>query len=108
MKEVKTFIHRNRISDVVYALQNADFRNLSISDVKCTLKALTNAEQEYSIEFGNKIITEVKIEVVCNSTELQKCIRIIRENAQTDQVNGGLIYVSDISEVFPINVTGED
>ena len=39
MKEVKAFIHRNRIADVVHALKTAGFRNISVIDVKGMLKA---------------------------------------------------------------------
>ena len=40
MKEIKAYIHRNRIADVVRALEQAGYRNLSIIDVKGMLKAL--------------------------------------------------------------------
>jgi nitrogen regulatory protein P-II 1 len=34
MKEVKAFIHRGRVVDVIHALEEAGFRYLSVSDVK--------------------------------------------------------------------------
>jgi len=39
MKEIKAFIHRNRVADVVRILGAAGFRNLSVIDVKGMLKA---------------------------------------------------------------------
>lgn len=65
MKEIKAYIHRNRVADVVRALRHAGFHNLSIIDVKGLLKALDSQEQDYSIEIGDEVITEVKLELVC-------------------------------------------
>ena len=41
-KEVKAFIHRNRVADVVDALNKAGFRNITIVDVQGMLKALSS------------------------------------------------------------------
>ena len=38
MKEIKAYVHRTRIADVVRALEQAGYRNLSIIDVKGMLK----------------------------------------------------------------------
>jgi len=69
MKEIKAFIHRNRIADVLHALKNGNYCDghchLSVNDVAGTLKALDNKEKDYSIEFGEGIITEVKLELIC-------------------------------------------
>jgi len=60
MKEVKAFVHRNRIADVVRALERAGFGALSIIDVKGMLKALDSKEQEYSTAIGEKVIAEIR------------------------------------------------
>lgn len=103
MKEIKAFVHRNRIADVVHALRAAGFRNLSIVDVKGMLKALTHEEQEYSIEIGEQIITEVKLELVCKVNKVSAAIEIIRENARTGHRNAGEIYVTNIESVYLID-----
>ena len=107
MKEIKAFVHRNRIGDVVHALKAAGFEAISIVDVKGMLRALDAQEQEYSIEIGEKIITEVKLEMVCETAQVAEAIEIIRLNAQTGQANGGAMYVSDIEAVYPIHTTEE-
>ncbi len=103
MKEIKAFIHRNRIADVLRALEKAGFRNLSIIDVKGMLKALDAQEQEYSIDLGEKVITEVKLELVCEDEQrTAEAVRIIQENARTGQSEAGWIYISDIQAALPI------
>jgi len=97
MREIKAFIHRNRVADVVHALAQAGFRNLSIIDVKGMLKALDSKEQEYSIEIGDKVITEVKLELVCeDESRTAEAVRIIRHHARTGRPDAGWIYVTEI------------
>ena len=96
-REVKAFVHRNRIADVVDALYQAGFRNLTVIDVQGLLKALDTKEQRYSVEIGQKVITEVKLELVCEGeTRTAEAIALIRNNAKTGQPHAGWIYVTDL------------
>ena len=96
-REVKAFVHRNRIADVVDALYQAGFRNLTVIDVQGLLKALDTKEQRYSVEIGQKVITEVKLELVCEGeTRTAEAIALIRKNAKTGQPHAGWIYVTDL------------
>jgi len=103
MKEIKAFIHRNRIIDVIHALKEAVFRNLSIVDVKGTLKALDNKEQDYSVELGTAIITEMKLELVCDESQVEEATQLIQKNARTGQADAGWIYVIDIDQATRID-----
>ncbi len=106
MKEIKAFIHRNRVADVLHALKNNNFCtgrcNLSINDVAGTLQALDNRERNYSIELSEGIITEVKLELICADEHVDEAIALIRENARTGQPLAGWIYIYDIADAFPI------
>lgn len=106
MKEIKAFIHRNRIADVLHALKNCAFCagrcNLSINDVTGTLQALDNKEQNYSIELGEDVITEVKLELICEDERVDEAVELIRENARTGQALAGWIYTIDIANATPI------
>lgn len=104
MKEIKAFIHRNRIADVVHALKASGFRNISVIDVKGMLKALDTQEQQYSIEIGEKVITEVKLELVCPADQVDHAVTLIRDNARTGQPDAGWIYVSGIDASYRIGV----
>lgn len=104
MKEIKAFIHRNRIADVVHALAHAGFHNLSVIDVKGMLKALDSKEQDYSLEIGERVITEVKLELVCeDELRTAEAVNLIRENARTGQPQAGWIYISEISAAMSID-----
>jgi len=103
MREVKAYIHRNRIADVVSALSSAGFRNLSVIDVQGLLRALDRKEQQYSVEIGQKVITEVKLELVCeNESKTAEAVSLIREYAKTGQPEAGWIYISEIKASIEI------
>ncbi len=107
MKEIKAFVHRNRVADIVHALRNADFCsgvcNLSVVDVTGTLQALDNQEQSFSLELGQEVITEVKLELMCADERAGEAVQIIRENGRTGQKAAGWVYVIDIGEAYPID-----
>jgi nitrogen regulatory protein P-II 1 len=96
-REVKAYVHRNRIADVVDALYQEGFRNLTVIDVQGLLKALDSKEQRYSVEIGQKVITEVKLELVCQGEErAARAVQLIRENGRTGQPDAGWIYVTGL------------
>jgi len=97
MKEVKAYIHVNRAADVVRVLKKAGFTSLMLVDVKGTFEALRNQEQEYSTDLGARVITEVKLELVCKADQLDEVIKLIEDNAKTGRERSGAIYVSDIT-----------
>ncbi len=106
MKEIKAFVHRNRVADVVHALNEAGFCNancnLSVIDVKGTLDALDSQERDYSLELGEAIITEVKLELVCADERADTAVQLIRDNARTGQARAGWVFVSDIVASYAI------
>ncbi len=102
MKEIKAFIHRNRVADVLRVLRKAGFCCVSVVDVKGMLEALDAKEREYSLELGAEMITEVKLELVCEDADLDRALALIRENARTGQATSGWICVNDLSAVYPI------
>lgn len=103
LSEIKCYIHRSRVADVVSELTNAGFKNLTVIDVQGLLKALDSKEQHYSVEIGQKVVTEVKLELVCETeTQTAEAVAIIREHGKTGQSSAGWIYVSDIRSAIEI------
>jgi len=102
MKEIKAIIHCNRIADVVHALKGAGFGNLCIADVKGMLKALDNKEQDYSVELGEAVISEIRLELVCEDAQVDEATQLIQQHARTGQADAGWIYVIDIGQAIQI------
>lgn len=103
MKQIKAFVHRNRVSDLIHALEAAGFQRLSLFDVKGLLRALSAREQEYSVEFGDKVISEMQMELFCEDADVARAVEIFRSVGRTGHVDAGWIYVSTIDQSIPIN-----
>lgn len=102
MKQIKAFVHRTRVRDLVHALEAAGFRHLSLFDVKGLLRALDAREQQYSVELGESIIHEVQMEVFCEDQDVDKAIAIFRTKGRTGKPEAGCLYVSAIERSLAI------
>ena len=108
MKEVKAYIHHGRVADIVHALEAAGFGQLAVFDVKGMLRALSAREQEYSIELGEKITHEIRLNLVCEDDQVSRAVEIIRQHGRTGQKVAGWVYVSPIEQAWPIERDGGD
>ena len=102
MKEIKAFVHRGRAADVVHALISAGYTQLSLTDVKGTLEALTPAETRYSVEFGDAVITEVKVEIVCETQRVDGALAILRASGHSSR-SSGWAYVIDVEQAVKLD-----
>ena len=102
MKEIKAFVHRKRAADVVHALLSAGYTQLSVTDVRGTLEALTEAETDYSVEFGESIITEVKVEIVCETERVDKALETLRLAGHSSR-SSGWAYVIEVEQAVRLD-----
>lgn len=101
MKQIEAFLHHVRSSAVVAALGDVGYRNITLQDVKGTLKPLSEAEQDYSTE-GGLVISEVKLSMVCEDAEVAAITAIIRSAGRIGPHISGWVYVSPVEQVLPI------
>jgi len=103
MKEIKAFIHRNRVSDVVHELKQAGYEYISVIDVLGLLKAISSQEQQYSVDLGTKVVSEIKLELVCDDHQLDDAIDIISREGRTGQITAGWIYVTEVVQAIRVD-----
>ena len=103
MKEVKAFVHRGRVVDIIHALEDAGFRYLSVSDVKGLLQALSAQEQTYSMELGERVTNQIKLEVFCEDDQAERAVQVIRLHGRTGQNVAGWVYLSTVDRAWPID-----
>ena len=102
MKQIKAFVHRNRVSDLIHALAAGGFKRLSLFDVKGLLRALSAREQQYSVEFGDQVISEVQMELFCEDDELTRAVEIFQRVGRTGRVDAGWVYISNVEQAVAI------
>lgn len=110
MKEIKAYVHSNRIADVVAALKassvwsvggNGD-HNLTVYMVKGSLVPLDDSEKRYSVELGEEVVNEYKLEMHCSDEYADELVEVISRVARTGQVTAGWIYVMDIAQAIRV------
>lgn len=102
MKQIKAFVHHVRSAAVVDALRDAGVTNITLLDVKGTLKPLPEFEQTYSVEVGVVTIFEVRISLVCEDAEVERIADIIRSAGAIGSGVSGWVYVSPVEQALPI------
>ena len=104
MKQITAFIHHVRSADVIDALRDAGYKNLSILDIKGSLKPLGERELAYSAEAG-VVISEVQLSLVCGDNQVDEVTSIIRKTGKIGPYISGWVYVSPIEQALPIGGT---
>jgi nitrogen regulatory protein P-II 1 len=102
MKLIKAFIHHVRTASVVEALADAGFRNLTLHDVRGMLKPLTSHEVDYSAESNGLVISESRLSLVVEDSDVDAVTAIIATTAAVGPHISGYIYVSPVEQVIAI------
>lgn len=111
MKEIKAYVHRNRIAAVISALKASDAwsaaesgdHNLTVYMVKGSLLPLEGGERRYSLDLGDAVINEYKLELHCSNAHVADLVHVIHAAARTGQPSSGWIYVADIVDAIAIH-----
>ena len=102
MKQIKAFVHRNRVSDLIHGLVAGGFQRLSLFDVKGLLRALNSREQQFSVEFGDQVISEVQMELFCEDEDVERAVEIFKRIGRTGRSEAGWMYVSNVEQTIAI------
>lgn len=105
MKQINALVHHIRSAPVVDALRDAGVSNITLLDVKGTLRPLSESEQEYSVKAGLVVISEVRISLVCEDADVARITDIIRQAGRIGSSISGWVYVSPIEQALPIGGT---
>jgi len=108
MKLVKAFIHHVRTADVVQALADAGYRNITLQDVRGMLKPITENERDYSVEAGVLVISEARLSLVVDDHDVDAVTSIIRTVGRCGLAVSGYVYVSPVEQVLPIGGAATD
>lgn len=112
MKEIKAYVHHSRIADVIAAIKDcpawggdrgAQRHNLAVYVVRGSLLATDSNETHYSMDLGDTVINEYKIELICEDTEVDGIVRDLVVAARTGQDIAGWVTVSDLTSAVPIH-----
>ncbi len=103
---VTAIIKPYKLEEVKDSLRGAGLLGLTVSEVqgfgRQGGKSETFRGSEYTIEF----VPKVKVEVLCESTDVEKVVDLIATSAKTGKIGDGKIWAYDLDTVVRIR-TGE-
>jgi len=103
---VTAIIKPYKLEEVKDSLRGAGLLGLTVSEVqgygRQGGKSETFRGSEYTIEF----VPKVKVEVLCESTDVDKVVDLIATSAKTGKIGDGKIWAYDLDTVVRIR-TGE-
>jgi nitrogen regulatory protein P-II 1 len=111
MKEIKAYVHQSRIADVIAALKESpawggergDRRhNFAAYVVQGSLLPLDDDERHYSMEIGDAVVNEYKLELLCEDSEVEALVATLVSAARTGQAIAGWVTVTNLSHSVPI------
>jgi len=101
MKEIKAFVRPNKVDNIVHHLKDAGFENMSISSAEGTGK-LQDEDAFVSQKFSITDSEVAKLELVVKDEDVDKVVQIISEQGKTLNPGDGLIYVSDVNQIYRV------
>jgi len=105
MREIKAYIRRDKIEDVIDAIMAAGVSGFTVIDV-CGLGGASSEQKRWSIEYCKKYSEVTKLEFVCHNKDEAHLVELIREKARTGHRGDGMIFTAPISVAVRIR-TGE-
>ena len=108
MKKVVAIIKPFKLDDVRDALSSVGITGMTATEVKGFGRQKGHTELYRGAEYVVDFLPKVKIEMVINSDQLEKCIEAIMSAARTGKIGDGKIFVTDIAKVIRIRTGEED
>ena len=102
MKEVKAFIRANRLTKVVKGLRSNDFKSITVTEVE-GLGRFSKPGARPSFRFPITHSKMAKLELVCNDEDVEEIVKVIHEHGSTGGKGDGIIYVSNVDQIFKVN-----
>jgi len=105
MRQIKAYIRRDKIEDVIEAVMATGVAGFTLTDV-CGMGAAATDKKKWSIEYCKKYSSVTKLEIVCHDKDSASLVEIIRSKAYTGHRGDGMIFTAPISVAVRIR-TGE-
>jgi nitrogen regulatory protein P-II 2 len=105
MKEIKAFVAGHRVAAVIDALRASGLtemsgargcRNVTVSKVSRVFASRDASEQHYALDLAEPVVTEAKLELVCEDELADRVIELIAKAAHTGRPHSGWIFASPV------------
>ena len=106
MKLVTAIIKPFKLDEVREALSGIGVQGITVTEVKGFGRQKGHTELYRGAEYVVDFLPKMKIEVVVNSNDVERCVDAIVSAARTGKIGDGKIFVTNVERVVRIR-TGE-
>ena len=106
MKKIEAVIKPFKLDDVREALSEIGITGMTAIEVKGFGRQKGHTELYRGAEYVVDFLPKVKVDIIINDDQLDRCVEAITEAARTGKIGDGKIFVSNIERVVRIR-TGE-
>ena len=107
MKLITVIVKPFKLDDVREALAEVGVSGLTVTEVKGFGRQKGHTELYRGAEYVVDFLPKMKIEVVVNEVEVERCVEAIVNAARTGKIGDGKIFVTEVERVVRIR-TGEE
>ena len=107
MKLITAIIKPFKLDDVREAMANLGVEGLTVSEVKGFGRQKGHTELYRGAEYVVDFLPKVKLDLVVQDDDVERCIEAITKSAHTGKIGDGKIFVTPVERVIRIR-TGEE
>lgn len=106
MKLITAIIKPGKFDDVKNALREAGVKGMTVSEVSGVGRQGGHVEVYRGAEFPIDLIQKVRLEILAESAEVERIIKIIVDTASTGSIGDGKVWTTPVENVVRVR-TGE-
>ncbi|WP_076998459.1 P-II family nitrogen regulator [Variovorax sp. KK3] len=108
MKQITAIVKPFKLDDVREALAEVGVTGLTVTEVKGFGRQKGHTELYRGAEYVVDFLPKMKVEVVVNEADLDRCVDAIVSAARTGKIGDGKIFVTNVERVVRIRTGEED
>lgn len=106
MYRITAIVRHYKLEDIKNALAQADFRGMTVEEVRGFGRQRGHREQYRGTEYTVDFVPKIRLVVVVAEDQVNAAVDIISTHARTGSVGDGKMFVKKMSDVIRIR-TGE-
>ena len=108
MKQITAIIKPFKLDEVREALADVGVTGLTVTEVKGFGRQKGHTELYRGAEYVVDFLPKMKVEVVVNENDVDRCVDAIVSAARTGKIGDGKIFVTNVERVVRIRTGEED
>ena len=108
MKKIEAIIKPFKLDDVREALQKIGITGMTALEVKGFGRQKGHTELYRGAEYVVDFLPKVKLEIVVDQEDVDRCVEVIMETSKTGKIGDGKIFVTPVERVVRIRTGEED